>query len=454
MRIASFLVVLPLGTFICGTTGSASAQITYSALGPNNSLQLRQMNGDGGGDTAVAQPFATFEFPVWSREGRYLALTAADPASPNQRGQNVFAIDTATGQIRAITFNNDFSDPITGQAVYTFPYYKAFSPNGSAMAVFSRVKMGGDAGNNTTTPVLEIYPTNGASEPLQVHVDKGSNGKHHGGEGVDWSVAYNLLVAPVQSSAPFQSGGGPGETTALILIEPVVGAVVQGRYSQLTFPRADGSAGQGGQAYLWGEHDYQPRFSPNGHGVAYVRSFQNFFLLSSSTPDPDIQSLRIVNVDTGFDREIIHFNPGFYVTALDWSPDGTQLVFDLGQQLPGPLGPQQQVDPQTVAIYAINVDGSNVRQLRGPGNGTPAWRPIVAAPPVAPRLTSISRRSSNQFLIQGVGTPGLSFQVNATTDLAQQAQTIGKTTVADANGKFQFTDTTNLPRRFYRVVSQ
>jgi hypothetical protein len=355
-----------------GIAGPLRAQIAYVSVDQNGSLQLHQMNADGAGDTAIPLRFTTFEFPTWSRNGRLLAITASDPASPNQRGQNVFAIDTATGATRAITFLNDVPNP-GGNVIYTYPYYKAFSPDGSAMAVFSRQQLGGVAGTSTTTPVLEVYPTNGGAEPVQVHIDKGLNGKHHGGEGVDWSPTANVLVAPVQGSAAFLSGGGPGDVTALALLDPVPGAALQGRTRQLTFPRADGSAGQGNGAFVWGEHDYQPKFSPNGRGVAYVRSFQNFNLLSSSAPDPDVQSLRIVDTQTGADSRVVQFQPGFYVTTLDWSPDGTQLVFDIGQQLPGPLGPQQQVNPQTVEIYAVNVDGSGLRRLRGPGSGTPAW---------------------------------------------------------------------------------
>lgn len=363
------------------TAASAVAQITYVALGPNNSLQLRQMNADGTGDTGVALPFSTFVFPTWSRNGGQLAITASDPGRPDQRGQNVFSLNTANGALSQVTFFNDLQDPVERVFIRNFPYHKAVSPDGTAMAVFSQAQYAGDVGTATTTPILEIYSTLSALPPVQMHVDKGLNGKHHGGEGVDWSPTQNLLAAPVQGSANFLSGGGPGEITAIALFEPVAGAALQGRTRQLTFPRADGTAGQGNGAFLWGEHDYQPKFSPNGRGVAYVRSFQNFNLLSSSAPDPNIQSIRIVNVETGADREVIRFNPGLYVTTLSWSPDGTQLAFDLGQQLPGPLGLLQQVNPQTVEIYAVNVDGSNVRRLRGAGSGTPAWRPAVAQQP-------------------------------------------------------------------------
>ena len=244
-----------------------------------------------------------------------------------------------------------------------------------------------------------------------MHVDKGLNGTHHGGEGVDWSPAVDLLVAPLEGSTNFISGGGPGEITSINLIQPVAGAVVAGHFQQITFPRADSQI-SGQTPFLWGEHDYQPKFSPNGVGVAYVRSFQNFFLLTSQTPDPDIQSLRIVNLTTGADSQIIQFAPGFYVTTLDWSPDGAQLVFDLGQQAPGPLGLLQRAIPETNEVYVINNDGSGLTKLRGPGAGTPAWSRTALPAPLPPNLGNISTRLSvgtddnvliGGFIITGTG---------------------------------------------------
>ncbi len=369
------------------------------------------MNSDGTGDLQIGLPFTTFAFPIFSRDGTQLAVSALDPALPIQRSQNVFSLSTTTGAVSELTFYGDLVSD--GVIIYNFPNYKAFSPDNRNLAVFAYIFTGNlnDIGTQTTTPSLEIYSTSSAFAPLQVHVDKGLNGTHHGGEGVDWSPDGNFLVAPLEGTTGFISGGGPGEITSINLIDPSAGAVVGGRFQQITFPRADAQI-SGATPFLWGEHDYAPKFSPNGVGVAYVRSFQNFFLLTSQTPDPDIQSIHIVNLTTGVDTQIAQFAPGLYITTLDWSPDGTQLVFDLGQQAPGPLGLQQFATPATNEVYVINNDGSGLTKLRGPGAASPVWSRTALPVPLPPDLGNISTRLSvgtgdnvliGGFIVTGTG---------------------------------------------------
>ena len=373
---------------LIGIAGPLQAQIAYVSVGQNGTLQLHQMNADGSGDTLIGVPFSNPGFPTWSRDGALLAVTAFDGALQGLHTQNVYSISRATGAVQKLTDYHDILDPNNVALSYTFPYYKAFSPDRSALATFSLTQTGGGGNGVVDLPVLEIHSLTGAANPIQVHTDKGRNGKHHGGEGVDWSPTQNVLAAPLESSAPFLSGGGPGETTAIFLIDPVNAAVLQGRARQVTAPRADADISTG---LVWTEHDYQPKFSPNGVGLAYVRSFQAHALLTSLTPNPDIQSLHILNVNTGADTQVITLPAGRYVSALDWSPDGTQLVFDLALQMNSVVGLLQQGQPDTNQIYVVNVNGTGLTQLRGNGNGTPSWsRTSASQQPIT--LGNISTR--------------------------------------------------------------
>ena len=332
------------------------------------------MRPDGTGDRTINVPFAKAGFPTWSRDGAQLAFSAFQPGNVPSHTWNVFGLSSRTGVLRKLTDYHDLLDPNNVAFSYTFPWYKAYSANRGALATFSLTQTGGSGdggGGVVDVPVLEIHSLTTAANPILVHVDKQQNGRHHGGEGIDWSPTQNVLAAPLESSAPFQSGGGAGETTAIFLMPPVTQAVEQGRARKVTFPHADANQTTG---VLATEHDYQPKFSPNGVGLVYVRSFQTHALLTSLDPDPDIQSIHIMNLNTGVDQVVRMFPKGTYITTIDWSPDGTRLVFDLALQQNSPVGPLQQGNAATNQIYVINADGTGLKQLRGNGNGTPAWR--------------------------------------------------------------------------------
>lgn len=389
------LLALALGLF---AITPARAQIAYVRALSDTHLQVRRMNSNGTGDAAFNLPFTLVGFPTFSRDGKEMAVAAYEPILQGLHSWNVFGVNTATGAVRKLTDYHDILDPTHSAFSYTFPYYKAFSPNHAFLATFSVTQTGGSGdsggGNVSTVPVLEIHSLNSVANPIQVHTDKYANGIHHGGEGVDWSPKTNLLAAPLVTTTNFLSGGGPGTVTAIYQIQPVNAAVLTGRAQQLTFPRSDANIGTG---VMWTEHDYQPKYSPNGAGVAFVRSFQAHALTSSLVPDFDVQSLHIVNVNTGVDTQIAQFPKGTYITTLDWSPNGAQLIFDLAKQDSNSIvGPQQHGIASTNQIYIINVDGTGLKQLRGNTNGTPAWSrtalPAVAAPGASAQLANISSR--------------------------------------------------------------
>ena len=386
---------------VFGAAHPLDAQILYVRFvgtGTQQVGQLRQVNADGTGDAAVPVPFADVLGPVTSRDGAQFALSAVDPARPSQLSRNVFTVNRATLATQNATNFVDFVDPNTLMYTYVYAFYKAFSPDGTKVAVNSIYRSGGGGASETGTPVLQIFPSDGSSGSLDlVHADPFLDGTHHGGEGVDWSpVNADLLVAPVKWDAPFISGGGVGEATALFTAEPITGA---GNSQQLTFPQAD-QITTINEAALWGEHDYQPRFSPDGTKVAYVRSFQEISSLRI-VPDPFIDSIRIAWIDGTNDVQVLAFLAGYYVTSLDWSPDGTQIIFDIGPQASSNGTPLSYAVPDTDSVWTVNSDGTNLQQLLAAPSGQVAWQPVAPPPNLANISTRLSVGTGDNVLIGG-----------------------------------------------------
>ena len=217
-------------------TTPLTAQVYYTRIDSSGGETLRQINPDGMGDAAFPLPFPKVLTPTWSRDGRVLAITAVDPARPSQITLNAWTYDPATGAKLNVT---NFQDNSANTFSITFALYKAFSPNRALMAVNSYIRSGGDEAHTTTTPILQLFPTNGDPGPTAtLHVGYFRDEVHHDGEGVDWSPTQNVIVAPFKWDAPLQSGTtsiyGPAEATALFLINASTGAS-----QQLTVPHGD-----------------------------------------------------------------------------------------------------------------------------------------------------------------------------------------------------------------------
>ena len=353
----------------------AAAQIAYVRPDSNGGQTLRIINADGSGDAAISLAFPKVYLPGWSPGGTLLAVTAVDPARPALVSLNAWVVDLATGGATQITH---YQDNAGGGYSIAFAFYKAFSPDSTQLVISSYIRQDDPStGFTQTVPIVQLYPANGDPGPTAtLHVGNQRDEVHHDGEGVDWSP-QNVIAAPFKWDAPLNSGldatYGKGEATAIFLIDPNTGNA-----QQLTVPHADVVFSGGFVSGTWAEEDYAPKFSPDGSQLAYVRSFQ---LATASGPERDVQSLRIIDLNTGADREVINFQKGLYVSRVDWSPDAAQLVFDLGQQGNSSGYPIQFVDPATNAVNVVGADGSNPHQVVGPPSGTPAWRGPVASQP-------------------------------------------------------------------------
>jgi WD40 repeat protein len=435
--------------------------------------QLSRINPDGTGNRGIPVNLPEPGFPSVSRDGRYLALTSADPAKAFTLSRDVFLFDLVTAQSAKLTsFPNNWDSLATNslgnldisQAGYTLPWYKAFSPDNLHLAVSSDVVSGATftytnslnpqdndlASGFTSTAVLTVYNFDG-SPPITVAVG-GADPDVHGGDGVDWSPNLNLLVWPSGATAVSSgiSGGNLVPVTALFIMLPVADAMGSGHALQLTFPQASqGLLPNWGGIYLLWETDYQPAFSPDGKQVAYVRAdsiTETGLLGYVSKP-----SLRVVNVDGTNDREITNFDVGLYVTHLSWSPDGTQLVFDLGQQAVGPMNfPYLLAIPQTDALYTISTNGTGLTQLQAAPATWPVWwsAPTASAPP---RL-SIGLASGGQQLTIGWSAGAGIWSLETSAQLGAQANWQSVTNAPVTSGGQQIvTLSTRTGNHFFRL---
>jgi hypothetical protein len=150
---------------------------------------------------------------------------------------------------------------------------------------------------------------------------------------------------------------------------------------------------------------------------------------------------------TPLGTDINNANPGLAALALNNGTTPTRALLtgspalDKGNRS-GTTSDQRGIGfPRTIDFPAIaNASG---------GDGTDIGA-FEAQPSL--RITSITK-SGNVVTIQGVGVPTGVHKILATNDLLVpfDPNPVGSPT-ADANGNFQFTDNTSLPRRFYRLV--
>jgi len=299
------------------------------------------------------------------------------------------------------------------------------------------------------------------------------DGSTEGGDGVDWHPTQNLLVAAKDKSIPvydLDTGAPLGTTTegTVLILTPATSLSEQ----QLTFPRSYHRTTIS-QTYFKTENDYVPAFSPNGQQVAYVRAD---YIQDGNAPypyrQPSILALRMINTDGSSDHQVLSLPQGIYVTHVSWSRDGTQLVFDAGQQYITNGTPYNIVDSTTEALYIVNTNGTGLRSLRAATAGFPVWSPagttfcnlpgVVVPGGVAgsasiddcgPPLTlSAGRTQSGQFRVDITGgTDNLLYRVLASPDLTGW-QSMGTTPRSGTTTSFDDTNGSNLPRRFYRVV--
>ena len=333
--------------------GSVTGQVFYN----NFSGSLLQLNPDG---TSTPIQIGNLPFagePVFSNDGRFLAVRSVDPNRQNQLSTNIYVLDRVNGGLQQITNFVDATDPDTGNTVNQAPLYKASSPDGSPLLVLSNVNVKSNNQNEGTTVFVSIHQVSALVPPLEGPFAVGmTDALSTVGLGASWSVSSNVLAIPNFSLAQ-------NATTAIIGQLDGPNGLTAGN---LTFPEQ--LFGQ----VSFSDYDCFPSFSPDGESLAYFRVRRQIFGVQ---PQPALVSIRIS--DANGDRSIFSdFAPGLFPTGLSWTPDASQLVFSIATQEPtgGFFGLFSQAG--TSQVVTINVDGTGIRQLV-PQGINPAVAPVL-----------------------------------------------------------------------------
>lgn len=380
------------------------------------------MNPDGTGDAAVPINLADPTYPVWSQDGQFVALTSEGSNLSSTFTRNAFVFDPTTGAVQQITkFSDGF---VSGSGHVVWVLSKAFSPDGSQLAVVAIEGTGNENTGYSYVPQIQLYDMQGNSKGI---VEVCQEGKMHEGDGIQWAAGQNVLIYPDLVYVSGYTGKEP--VTALVAYPPVQSAT---KTRQLTSPHSAWTPDPNSVLAYCFDQDIKPAVGPLTERIAYVR--QRTCISPYITPST---SIRTVNLDGTGDQQIYppaNGQPqhGLFVYHLNWAPDESQLILSYGTEDSG------YFESASATIGLLNLDGTS-KAITQKGNACPAWNPlgleILPKPAIAnlnPVLGKVGDKGFN-LTVNGKNFAGLPAKVNLAQSLA--SNTFSQSSQVLWNGK-------------------
>lgn len=452
---------------------------------PDSAAALFRANADGSGEEAIPMALPEAYAPAVSRDGRRLLVTSGDPGRPFKISDNVYALDLVTGGLAPVTafedvvsrggvfYTNDLgrivaTDNISGYTI-SFPSRKTLSPDGTVALTINMLMSGSVTAGSFNVPIpsslytsrlqtatlrapfSELYPI-GAAPPIGRGVFYGSQRTafNQGGDGVDWHPARAEIVLCMAADIPATGNSGLTIAEGTLLGVFAIDGVNNPFVRKLTAPAAVWNGYVDlvtNFSQVQTQHDSVPAISPDGSRVAYVRHTQRTDTRIQLPPLPALVEIRSIGYDGRDDRLVLSMVEGAWITQLTWSPDGTEIAFDLAPQViidgfPGMLG-----DPTRSEIYAVGADGSNPRRVIAGPASFPAWGPGQLQTPVRSLAVQLTRSPDGTIRLRPAGDPPPDqVQVETSTDLINWA------TAGQLGPGMEWIATPDQEARFFRFL--
>lgn len=388
----------------------ASAQVVFTAPSTGGGLGLFEQRGS----QIVALPSTQNEhYHAWiSRSGRFVSFSSPDPTPPGAPpSSDLYVFDRVTQATNRVINYSTGSDGFGG-FLTSRPIGSAVSPDGSLLA-YGVVLQGSTGGATAAGRALNVVNlSNGlAAGPILGIKETPSDSLQAEFMGVSWDPGGNSFVTPTYITLGF-IGGFPQELPAICRWTR------QGNGSWVRSVLSSPQYYNSGFAAIY--HIY-PAVSPSGAGLAYF-SINVPDLLGGTTP-AQVSVVR-ANADGTNATVLGTFTPSggdtFFPAGIDWSADGSRLVFSICQQVWTGTGWTTAANLGTGQVYSINsTTGQDFRAEPGLGGGIfPSIGPTTSFGSGSRPTLILGSDGSGGFVLTATGLDaGTTYQLRSSTSL-------------------------------------